>query len=347
MPTSPDRAKLATQQRWNERWYGTQTPDAGWLLLSLVYRVGRWLRGLPWRFGLRKPARLEVPVLIVGNLTVGGTGKTPLVIALIEELRARGHRVGVISRGYGRATRGVRLVDSTSTASEVGDEPLLIARKTRAPVVVGEDRVAAAKRLIGLVPLDLVISDDGLEHWALARRAEIVVIDGARGFGNGRLLPAGPLRAPLSRLKSVDAIVRNGGSAASGEFSMQLEPTHLTALASGREEGMRNWRGRQAHVVAGTGNPERVFASVRALGIEVVEHAQPDHVDFRVTKVPEFSDGLAVITTEKDAIKLEPRPGWYVLKVAAKLPKEFYDLITERMGLNEPPPAPKPRPWER
>jgi tetraacyldisaccharide 4'-kinase len=356
MPTSPEESSaqarthngtLASQQRWNERWYGAGRPAPAWVLLSLVYGAARWLNALPWRLGLRRAQALEVPVLVVGNLTVGGTGKTPLVIALVEELRARGHRVGVISRGYGRRTKGVCPVDSTSTAAEVGDEPWLIARKTRAPVVVGEDRVAACKRLAGLVPLDLVISDDGLEHWALARRAEIVVVDGARGFGNGQLLPAGPLRAPLSRLRGVTALVRNGGTAEPGEFAMELQPTHLIALSNGREEGLRNWHGRQAHVVAGTGNPDRVFASVRALGIDVIEHALPDHVDYRVAGVPEFADGLPVITTEKDASKLDPRPGWYVLKVAAKLPVEFYDLICDRTGLNDPPPAPKPRPWER
>ncbi len=346
MPTSPE-PEASRQQRWNALWYGSQAPGIGLRLLSLVYRGGRWLRLLPWQLGWRRARPHAVPVLVVGNLTVGGTGKTPLVIALVEELRARGHRVGVISRGYGRRTRGVRLVDSTSTAAEVGDEPLLISRRTRAPVVVGENRVAALERLLGLVPLDLVISDDGLEHWALARRAEIVVVDGQRGFGNGHLLPAGPLRAPLSRLQGVTAIVRNGSTPAPSEFAMELKATQLVALDSGREEGLRHWQGRQAHVVAGTGNPARVFASVCALGIDPIEHPQPDHVDYLATGVPEFADGLPVITTEKDAIKLTPRPNWYVLKVSASLPKEFFDLVADQTGLNDPPPAPKPRPWER
>ena len=205
----------------------------------------------------------------------------------------------------------------------------------------------ALERLLGLVPLDLVISDDGLEHLALARRAEIVVVDGQRGFGNGWLLPAGPLRAPLTRLQGVTAIVRNGGIATPGEFAMEIKATHVKALEGGREEALRNWQGRSAHVVAGTGNPARVFASVRALGIEAIEHPLPDHVDYTQNPVPEFQDLLPVITTEKDAIKLAPRPNWYVLQVSACLPMEFFDHIADQTGLNDPPPAPKPRPWER
>jgi len=342
----PSDSRLSDQQsRWNTRWYGGGHLHLGWLALSALYRVARGLTLLPWKMGLRKAATLDVPVLVVGNLTVGGTGKTPLVIALVEGLRERGFRAGVISRGYGRKTKGVRLVDFTSTASEVGDEPLLIARTSRAPVVVGEDRVAACRRLSGLIPLDLVISDDGLDHLALARRAEVVVIDGMREFGNGHLLPAGPLRAPVSRLRGVDAVVRNGGEPAPGEYAMSMQAQQLVALDGGRAESLSQWQGRSVHVVAGTGNPARVFASVRALGIHVIEHALPDHVDYSADGVPHFDDGLPVITTEKDAIKLAPRANWFVLKVTAQLPSEFFDHIVERMALIPPPPP--PRPWER
>jgi tetraacyldisaccharide 4'-kinase len=310
---------LISPDRLQEIWY-RGVPAPGWL------RAGAWLYAclrifaqLPYRLRLRRPKVLDVPVVVVGNLTVGGTGKTPLTIALVEALRARGIAVGVISRGYGRRTEGVRLVDQTSTAAEVGDEPLLIARRTRAPVAVGEDRVAAARRLLGAVPLDLLISDDGLEHLALPRSLEIVVIDGARGFGNQRLLPAGPLRAPLSRLQRVDLRVRNGGEAGPGEYAMQIKVRGIRRQKGGHVEALDSWRGRRAHVVAGTGNPARVFASARAIGIEVIEHPQPDHVDYAAAGIPKFDDGLPCITTEKDAVKLPALEGWFVLEVGAEV----------------------------
>jgi tetraacyldisaccharide 4'-kinase len=311
MPISPERL--------HSIWYeGAPVP---WYLKlgSLLYASLRLLVQLPWRLRLRRPRPLEVPVIVVGNLSVGGTGKTPLTIALVEALRAKGYGVGVISRGYGRKSRGVRLVDRASSAAEVGDEPLLIARLSRAPVAVGEDRFAAAQRLIGVVPIDVLISDDGLEHMALPRCCEIVVIDGQRGFGNGRLLPAGPLRAPLSRLRRVDLRVRNGGDPQAGELAMTLQVRGLRRLGSERQELLEDWRGRRAHVIAGTGNPARVFATVRSLGIDVIEHALSDHHDYTTSGLPDFGDGLPCITTEKDAIKLASDCGWYVLEVRAEI----------------------------
>ncbi len=310
---------LISRERLQQVWY-EGAPVPWWLRVgSGVYAGLRVLAQLPYRLRLLRPQALEVAVVVVGNLTVGGTGKTPLTLALVEALRARGIAVGVVSRGYGRNTRGVRLVDQTSTAAEVGDEPLLIARRTRAPVAVGEDRVAAARRLLGAVPLDLLISDDGLEHLALPRSLEIVVIDGARGFGNGRLLPAGPLRAPLRRLQRADLRVRNGGEAGPGEYAMRIAVRGIRRLKGGHVEALDDWRGRRAHVVAGTGNPARVFASARAIGIEVIEHPQPDHVDYSAVGVPIFDDGLACITTEKDAVKLPALEGWYVLEIGAEV----------------------------
>lgn len=329
MPISPER-----EARLQAIWYGGQPPGVVLRLLALLYRLLRGLTLLPWWLRLRRPRFFDVPVLVVGNLTVGGTGKTPLVIALVEALRARGVGVGVISRGYGRQTRGVHLVDRGSRASDVGDEPLLIARRTRAPVVVGEDRVAALKRLIGVVPLDLVIADDGLEHHALGRAAEIIVIDGTRGFGNGQLLPAGPLRAPLSRARRALAQVWNGDAPADHPQtrSMQLRVSALRPLGGGPAQPLEDWRGRRAHVLAGTGNPERVFATVRGLGIEVIPHPMPDHVDYR-SGVPDFDDGLPVITTEKDAVKLDRRDGWYVIEVSAELPVGLVDAVLQTVLL--------------
>lgn len=328
---------LISRERLHAIWYrNAEIP--GWLRLgSPVYAALRWLAQLPYRTGWRKPVDVGIPVVVVGNLTIGGTGKTPLTIGLIEALRARGLGVGVVSRGYGRNTRGVHLVDRTSTAAEVGDEPLLIAQRTHAPVAVGEDRVAAAQRLIGAVPVDVLIADDGLDHLRLARSCEIVVVDGERGFGNGRLLPAGPMRAPLSRLQRVDLIVRNGGTAQPGEYAMTLRVQGLRRLAGNRVEALQAWQGRRAHVVAGTGNPDRVFASVRALGISVIEHAQPDHVDYLRNGVPKFEDDLPCITTEKDAVKLPPLDNWYVVAVAAQLDEGLVDAVLTRIEHLLPP----------
>lgn len=317
-------------ERLQAIWYGGVAAPWYLRLASLLYRSLRGLVQLPYHLRLRRPQRLEVPVVVVGNLTVGGTGKTPMTIALVQALRAHGLGVGVISRGYGRKSTGVRLVDRGSSAAEVGDEPLLIARTTRAPVAVGEDRVAAARRLLGAVPLDVLISDDGLEHMALPRSYEIVVVDGQRGFGNGRLLPAGPLRAPLGRLRKVDAVVRNGGQVQSGEFAMSMRVSGLRALGSERLESLSDWRGRRVHVLAGTGNPARVFETVRALGIDVIEHARDDHAD-HTEGLPEFGDGLACITTSKDAVKLGSVPGWYVLDVVADIDERLVTEIVRRV----------------
>jgi len=321
---------LISREQLQAIWYrGARCP--WWLQLGAhLYASLRLLVQLPYRWRLRRAPDLGVAVVVVGNLTVGGTGKTPLTIALVEQLRAQGFTVGVISRGYGRRTQGVRLVDSLSTAAQVGDEPLLIARRTGAPVAVGEDRVAAARRLLGVVQLDLLISDDGLEHLALARCCEIVVVDGLRGFGNQKMLPAGPLRAPLSRLSRVDLIVRNGGAPVQGEWPMTMRVSGLRSLA-GVQQQLSAWQGRKAHVVAGTGNPDRVFASVRALGIDVIEHPQADHVDYAAIGIPQFSDGLPCITTEKDATKLPPLDNWYVLEVSAQLPAAIVETVISRM----------------
>ncbi len=322
MPIFPDSGRLQAI------WYGGAAPSIGLRLLAGLYAGARWLHGLPWRLGLLRARPTPAPVVVVGNLTVGGTGKTPLVIALVQALRARGIAVGVVSRGYGRRSRGVFLVGRDSEAAEVGDEPLLIARETRAPVAVGEDRAAALARLCGAVPLELVIADDGLEHHRLARVMDIVVIDGRRGFGNGWLLPAGPLRAPLSRLRTVDALVFNGDPISMPpalpqdlpRHVMQVRITAITPLAREAPRPLAAWKGSSAHLVVGTGNPERIADAVRALGIDVRLHALPDHHDYERSGVPHVDDGLPVLTTAKDAVKLPSKlAGWHVLEAEADI----------------------------
>jgi tetraacyldisaccharide 4'-kinase len=319
------------EQRLTELWY-RERPRASLLQpLAWVYRLALELRRRAYASGWAQTHTAGRPVVVVGNLTVGGTGKTPLTIWLARELTALGLKVGVVSRGYGAPTgRRPRFVDVQAQWREVGDEPLIIARRTGCPTVVGRDRVAAARALVAR-GVELIVADDGLQHLPLARDCEIVVIDGARGFGNGRVLPAGPLREPLARLREVDAVVVNGAVAhasllqplpGGAPLSMTLAATvavRLDALEAARP--LESFRGQRVHAVAGIGNPARFFAGLRVHGMEVLEHAFPDHHPFNAAEL-QFGDELPVLMTEKDAVKCtafaNPRL-WYV-PVAAQLP---------------------------
>ncbi|HAZ60109.1 MAG TPA: tetraacyldisaccharide 4'-kinase [Gammaproteobacteria bacterium] len=265
--------------------------------------------------GLLHSTRLPLPVIVVGNLTVGGTGKTPLTIWLAEQLRARGYRIGIVSRGHGgRATEWPQIVRPDSDPDQVGDEAVLIARRTGCPMAVGPDRVAAAEALIEWAQPDLLLSDDGLQHYALARDLEIVVVDGVRRFGNRRCLPAGPLRESESRLATVDLVICNGGSPRRGEFGMQLLPRALVPVLGGQERPPTSLAGERVHCVTGIGHPERFFATLRGLGARVIAHAFPDHHRFRREDL-DFGDDAPVVMTEKDAVKCErfaDRRHWYL-----------------------------------
>jgi tetraacyldisaccharide 4'-kinase len=307
-------------QRWLEHiWYGS---GSGWYLrpLTPVYGALERARAAAYRLRAARAVRVGRPVIVVGNVTVGGTGKTPLVAWLADALAARGMRVGIVSRGYGRAGGALHMVETDTTWRQVGDEPLLLARRTRAMVAVARNRVAAARQLVGL-GADVIVADDGLQHLRLARECEIAVIDGARGFGNGRLLPSGPLREPLERLDRVSAIVLNGGSGSGGAFlagdpavpvfTMAIVPESVVRIdVRGPAEPLASYRGRTVHAVAGIGNPRRFFAMLREHGVLPIEHPFPDHHAFRPEDV-EFGDALPVLMTEKDAVKCayfaEPR----------------------------------------
>ncbi len=245
---------------------------------------------------------VDVKVVIVGNISVGGTGKTPTMIALVRQLTERGLRVGVVSRGYGRDTKGVISVSSDHTASQVGDEPLLIKLNTNVPVVVGEDRVAAVRKLTSLYHPDIVLSDDGLQHYRLRRDFEIVVIDSARGTGNGHCLPLGPLRESAQRLKEVDAIVVNG----SGELIDRGATSHQLCLNPQLPRQIFNDQilsaGQSVHAVAGIGNPQRFFDTLRQLGFDVESHAFADHHLFTSDDFVGMSD-KPIVMTSKDAVK--------------------------------------------
>jgi tetraacyldisaccharide 4'-kinase len=300
-------------------WYGKH--PLRWLLwpASLLYAAIIALRRLCYRRGWLRSERLPVPVIVVGNVTVGGTGKTPLVIWLVEQLRARGWRPGIVSRGYGGASaQWPREVHAHSDPVEVGDEPVLLAQRLACPIVVGPRRVEAGRRLLAGQAVDIVVADDGLQHYALGRDIEIVVVDGARGLGNRMLLPAGPLREPPGRLRGVDLIVINSGSGAGAR--MDLLPDAVTRLDGSETRPLAEFRERTVHAVAGIGNPERFFASLRAAGLDVQPHAFPDHHRFKAEDIV-FADNAEVVMTEKDAVKCRRFAGsrhWY-LPVRARL----------------------------
>lgn len=306
------------------------------LPLALLFRAVVWVRHLLHAWGWRRVVRLPVPVVVVGNITVGGTGKTPLVIALANALAVRGLHPGIVTRGYGGSARGIGAVVPDSDPERVGDEPLLLARRAGCPVWRGADRVAAATALLAAHPeCDCLISDDGLQHLRLARDVEIAVVDGARGLGNGLPLPAGPLREPPARLRAVDAVVINGAGATGlpPGTTLTLEGSRLVNLASGDKVlPLEAWRGHRVHAVAGIGHPRRFFDQLRAAGLQVVEHPFPDHHPFTAGDLV-FDTALPVVMTEKDAVKCArfAREEWWCLPVEARLDPAFFDMVGARL----------------
>ena len=299
---------MSVQSWLNRIWYDRAAPPWWLLPLSLTYAAVAGSRRYLYVKRLRRSIRISSPVIVVGNLSVGGTGKTPLVCWLVSRLAEMGFRPGVVTRGYGGSLRTVRLIRPTDDPNIVGDEPILLARRTGAPVAMGRDRPAASQLLVN-AGCNVVVSDDGLQHYALARDCEIVVIDGDRLFGNGWLLPAGPLREPPGRLASADAIVVNGGRAmVDGALSMRLEAKSAVGLLGGAIKALDEFAGQTVHAVAGIGNPERFFNMLRSHGIEVIGHALPDHARFQAADIS-FEDQRPVLMTEKDAVKCSALAG--------------------------------------
>ncbi len=270
-------------------------------------------------------------MVVVGNLTVGGTGKTPLVLWTVARLREAGYRPGVVTRGYGgRAPSWPQRVAADSDPVRVGDEAVLLARRGGCPVAAAPDRVAAARLLTETQGCDVVVADDGLQHYRLARAVEVVVVDGERRLGNGRCLPAGPLREPRGRLRGADFVVVRGQGGA-GEWSMDYLPGALRRVADDATAGAPE-AGSRVHGVAGIGAPGRFFAQLRALGWEVVEHPFPDHHPFRPGDL-DFAEPLPVIMTEKDAVKCAPfaAPQHWYLPVTARAPAALARGIIHRL----------------
>lgn len=309
---------------------------AGVLLpLAGAFALASALRRLAYRRGWLPRVAVGVPVLVVGNLTAGGSGKTPLVLWLLQWLRARGYRPGVVSRGYGGSAQGCVEVEPASAAAAVGDEPLLIRRKSGAPVVVGRDRVAATRTLLARHPgIDVVVADDGLQHYRLRRDHEIVVVDAASGFGNGWPLPAGPLREPLSRLRTVDAVVQGvrGGAApraldgwradyVGGSAYRLRAPAERCPLA---ELPARDWL-----AATGIGRPQGFFDMLAAAGVRASPRAFPDHHAFAEGDLPAAA---SVLMTEKDAVKCLSFAGadWWAVELEVRPQAGFIDWLGTR-----------------
>lgn len=302
-------------------WY--QDGQGAWLLLPLsgIYRFVIAARSRLYRAGILPCVDVGVPVVVVGNITAGGTGKTPVTTWLATSLRERGFNPGIVSRGYGGSgSTSTMRVDAASDPAVVGDEPVLLARRSGSPVAVDRDRVRAASMLVG-DGADVIIADDGLQHLRLCRSYEICVLDGRRRLGNGHVLPAGPLREPPSRLDEVDQVLVNGPRedvsdrpARQGEIGFDLVAACARRLDDTESKPLEQFAGHTVNAVAAIGNPVRFFDLLRAAGIRVIAHAHPDHARLGAADV-EFDDGYDVFVTEKDAVKLDRRryaACWYV-----------------------------------
>jgi tetraacyldisaccharide 4'-kinase len=338
---------MSVAARLADLWYGPAWRSIPLWPLAAIFGVGVATRRALYASGLLHSAKVGVPVVVVGNLTVGGTGKTPVAAWLARELTRRGRRVGVVLRGYGGKHSGrVRVVAADDDPADVGDEALLHARLRPHVVVIGADRVAAA-RVAEEEGAEVVVCDDGLQHLGLARDYEIVVVDAARGFGNGLLLPAGPLREPARRLERADAVVltrRGPGGAARVHprhpflAEAALTPGAAVNLLSGSKRELASFTGKRVHAVAAVGNPQAFFDALRAVGLDLVEHPLPDHAPIDPT-APPFPVEATVLMTEKDAVKCAAyaRPGWWYVELDVGMEREtareLLSLVLERTGL--------------
>jgi tetraacyldisaccharide 4'-kinase len=325
-----------TLVRWlQDAWYQDMYLSVFLVPFSLVYVDVVRLRRFLYRKGLLKSTRLPVPVIIVGNITVGGTGKTPLVIWMVNYLRQQGYRPGVISRGYGgEAGEAPRMVNEHSRPQEVGDEPLLIWQKTSAPVAVCQNRCEAGRFLLEQAQCDILISDDGLQHYALQRDFEIAVVDGQRRFGNGYCLPAGPLREPIERLREVDWVIVNGQPEENYEYAMQFRGDEAVNLKSFERRPLASFADQTCHALAGIGNPDRFFRFLQDQGLMIKEHAFPDHYAFTADDLL-FADDMPVLMTEKDAVKCSSfaRENYWAVPIQAEPEVGFIQQFQHRLDL--------------
>jgi len=314
-------------------WYRRHPVGLLLLPLSWVFSLVVLIRRFCYRNGILKQHTLATPVIIVGNITVGGTGKTPLVIWLIAFLKKQGYQPGIISRGYGgHASHWPQQVRPDSDPYMVGDEPVLLAQRCDCPIAVGPNRVETAQALLEHNQCDIIVSDDGMQHYALARDIELVVIDGIRRFGNNRCLPSGPLREPVSRLHEADFLVVNG-LANRGEYAMELTGTRLINMLDNRQtRELSDWKGQRVHAVAGIGNPKRFFTALSRAGLDLDSHAFPDHYAYSQTDL-DFASDNPVIMTEKDMVKclrFASRDCWY-LPVEAQIDERLETPLLRKL----------------
>ena len=333
---------------WIERHWERVTPVSAALSpLSVLFGAAAATRRAAYRNGLLAAVRLPVPVVVAGNITAGGTGKTPLALWLAAGLRAKGYRPGIVSRGYGGRSGEPQRVLPDSDPLACGDEAVLIARRSGCAVWTAADRVAAGRSLLAAAQpaCDVLISDDGLQHYALARDVEICVVDAARGFGNGWLLPAGPLRERPSRAATVDAVVLNVGHETARHASLEAIPagvpqfmmrlvgsTFRNVLDPRRQVGADHFHGKRVHAVAGIGHPARFFAQLRVLGVEFTSHSFPDHHPYSASDL-EFPAADAVLMTEKDAVKCRrfARESYWELAVDAVLDDALLERVLRKL----------------
>lgn len=325
--------------KWlTDSWYRPQLIRFLLLPFSLTYQLVIACRVLAYRTGLFNSQKLGVPVIVIGNITVGGTGKTPVVIWLAKQLIQAGFKPGIISRGYGgKAQSYPHLVEPDSDARVVGDEPVIISQHTNCPMAVSPIRAEAGQLLIDQYDCNIIISDDGLQHYALERDIEIAVVDGVRFFGNHYCLPAGPLREPLSRLRHVDFVILNGGPKES-HYKMLLQAGAVINLAdTSKTKSLADFHNHAVHCVAGIGHPERFFSYLSSHELIVETHDFADHHDFSATDL-NFGDDKPIIMTEKDAVKCRAFANdkmWYI-PVEASISGELEKHILTKLVGSKP-----------
>lgn len=326
---------MSLSARLTAAWYAGH-PALGLLRpLEWLYRAVVQRKRARFLAGEGEIYRAPVPVVVVGNITVGGTGKTPMILWLIEHCRRQGLRVGVVSRGYGAQPPQLPWrVQADQAASVAGDEPLLIVQRSGVPLMIDPDRGRAVAALLAAEPLDLILSDDGLQHYRLARDLELVLIDAARGLGNRHCLPAGPLREPVERLQSVDALLYNGAfSDPQDGYGFTLQPRTLVNLRSAQQQPLSHFPAGQAlHAVAGIGNPQRFFNTLEGLHWRPVAHAFADHAPYSA-ELLNFSPELPVLMTEKDAVKCRAFAAgdWWYLAVDAEPSAAFVAWFDQQL----------------